>query len=272
MTDTIRLNAPAKINLALHVTGQRADGYHLLDSLVMFADFGDSVTVSRADEISMQVSGPLAAGVPVDQRNLCWRAAELFGEGAQIHLGKHLPHAAGIGGGSSDAAAVLNAMAQLYGARDLDDLTLGADVPVCRLARSARMSGIGEELQPLPLPELPALLVNPGVEVPTPVVFKGLASKDNPPMTTPPTGGVLDLIEWLHEQRNDLEAPAVDAAPVIATVLEDLRNLPGARLARMSGSGATCFALFETQNQAEQAGKALSLARPEWWVQPCRLS
>ncbi|MCT4557542.1 MAG: 4-(cytidine 5'-diphospho)-2-C-methyl-D-erythritol kinase [Pelagimonas sp.] len=271
MTD-VTVFAPAKVNLALHVTGQRSDGYHLLDSLVMFADFGDHIAL-RSGPMALSVTGPKAAGVPVDSKNLCWRAATLFGEEVAITLEKNLPHAAGIGGGSSDAAAVLNGMAQIFGRRDVDVLALGADVPVCQMAQAARMSGIGENLSAVPAPVMPALLVNPGVEVPTPAVFKGLQQKHNSPLQEMPASSDLsDWYDWIARQRNDLEPPAIAAQPPIGQVLEHLRDLPDVRLARMSGSGATCFALFDTPEQAASAGRALAHAHPDWWIRGVSLS
>jgi len=262
--------APAKINLTLHVTGQRADGYHLLDSLVVFADVGDQLTC-RLGEMSLAVSGPMAQGVPVGPSNLVFRAAELMGAQATITLEKHLPAAAGIGGGSSDAAAALRLLADLTGRAVPDQgLSLGADVPVCMLARAGFMRGIGEEVTPVDLSPLHAVLVNPGVPVPTGAVFGGLASKDNAPMEALPTGISADqLLAWLSRQRNDLEAPAIAAQPVIADVLQTLRE-SGAGLARMSGSGATCFGLYPDSKKAAHA--ALALARPGWWVQATVLS
>lgn len=262
--------APAKINLTLHVTGQRADGYHLLDSLVVFAGVGDHLRVTPAARMALRVSGPRAAGVPEDARNLCWRAAEAFGAPVAIALEKHLPAAAGIGGGSSDAAAVLRAMARAFGRGFQGDaLALGADVPVCLWGRSARMAGIGETVTPLALPRLQAVLVNPGIEVPTPVVFRGLRCKANPPMAALPAPEA--LIPWLAAQRNDLEPPALEAAPEIGAVLAALRDR-GAALARMSGSGATCFGLFESQAAAREAAEQLQRAQPGWWVVATELS
>ncbi|MBL6427421.1 MAG: 4-(cytidine 5'-diphospho)-2-C-methyl-D-erythritol kinase [Maritimibacter sp.] len=269
--------APAKVNLTLHVTGQRKDGYHLLDSLVAFADVGDRVSVMAADELSLDVTGPMSDGVPTDARNLVWRAAELFDQPVAITLSKHLPPASGIGGGSSDAAATLLAMSDLTGERTLPEgaAQLGADVRVCLTRQAARMSGIGEIVEPVgPLPQLHAVLANPRVEVPTPAVFKALASKTNAPMPRklPKWQGTKQLIDWLAAQRNDLEDPAMQVAPVIVDVLAALTTLPDARLARMSGSGATCFALFASREAANGAAAALAELHPDWWVVPATLT
>lgn len=267
--------APAKINLTLHVTGQRADGYHLLDSLVSFADIGDRILVSPSPETRLTVTGPMAAGVPVDASNLVLRAAALIGVQADIHLEKHLPVAAGIGGGSSDAAATLRALAEMAGGAVPADVTvLGADVPVCLRAEAARMSGIGEVVAPVAgLPELQAVLVNPRVAVSTPDVFARLAQKDNAPMTAglPDWRDAAALTGWLAAQRNDLEAPAQALQPQIGAVLAALRRVPGCQLARMSGSGATCFGLFNGRRAATAAAVALAEAHPGWWVRAVRL-
>lgn len=264
--------APAKINLALHVTGQRADGYHLLDSLVVFADLGDRLTFDADDgPLRLDVTGPMAAGVPTDDGNLVMRAARAAGvTTGHITLDKHLPAAAGIGGGSSDAAAILR---RLGHAPTDDGLSLGADVPVCLRARATRMTGIGEALEDVPgLPPLPAVLVNPRVAVPTGPVFQGLASKINPPMDALPDRPDLSaLIGWAAAQRNDLEPPALSLQPVIGDVLDALRSA-GAMLARMSGSGATCFGLFADGRQADIAADTIAAAHPGWWVRACRLT
>jgi len=266
----IEVFAPAKVNLALHVTGRRADGYHLLDSLVAFAPVGDRLRLEPAAGMALRVSGPEGAGVPEGPENLVLRAAALLppGQGAAISLEKHLPPASGIGGGSSDAAAALRGLAFLRGvavpAAGLE--RLGADVPMCLTPAPARTRGIGEELSPVSLPPLPALLVNPRVEVPTPAVFRALACRENPPLPDLPAfADAPACIDWLAQMRNDLEAPAIAIAPVIAEVLDLLAALPGCRLARMSGSGATCFALFATHAEAEVAKAQLRAMRPDWW-------
>ena len=267
--------APAKINLTLHVTGQREDGYHLLDSLVVFADIGDRITVMPSGTLSLFVTGPMAAGVPVDGRNLVLKAAQMMGVGAEIHLEKHLPAAAGIGGGSSDAAATLRALVEMTGRGvPRDVLALGADVPVCMLARAARMAGIGEIALPVVgLPDLFAVLVNPRVAISTPEVFKRLACKDNARMGPTPTqwDGAAGLCDWLAHQRNDLQAPAVALEPVIGRVLDALSLLPGCLLSRMSGSGATCYALFGNRDEAEGAAGVMRAAHGDWWVRAAQL-
>ena len=268
--------APAKVNLALHVTGRRADGYHLLDSVVVFAAAGDWLTIAPAERLSLRVSGPRAAGVPDDGRNLIWQAAELLGPGlgAAITLDKHLPAAGGIGGGSADAAAALFGLATLWG-RPLPDagavLSLGADVPVCVFGQPARMAGIGEDITPLPpLPPLWLVLVNAGVAVPTGPVFKALASADNPPLPIiPPQGwpNATGLAQWLGQTRNDLEGPACTLVPQITEVIGAIAVQKGCLLARMSGSGGTCFGLFATAQSAREAAAALRAQSPVWWVQ-----
>jgi 4-diphosphocytidyl-2-C-methyl-D-erythritol kinase len=256
--------APAKINLTLHVTGQRDDGYHLLDSLVVFADMGDRLTCKLGED-RLTVDGPMGQGVPLGPDNLVRRAAALMGVEAAIHLEKHLPAAAGIGGGSSDAACVLRMLRELTGKEVPDQgLGLGADVPVCMVARAAFMRGIGEDVTAVDLPSLHAVLVNPRVAVPTGAVFSGLFSKVNPAMPPLPDGlPAADLIQWIAAQRNDLEPPAITAQPVISDVLAALRQT-GAQLARMSGSGATCFGLYPDAKRAADA--AQSLQHSGWWV------
>lgn len=267
--------APAKINLALHVTGQRPDGYHLLDSLVAFADVGDRVSACPAARTSLHVTGPMAAGVPVGAENAVLRAAALIGVAADITLDKHLPAAAGIGGGSSDAAAALRALARLAGvALPADVLALGADVPVCLLAGAARMRGIGEAVEPVDgLPPLDAVLVNPRVPVATPGVFARLDRRENAgmPETLPRWRDGAECARWLATQRNDLEAPAQALCPGIGAVLESLRASGGCMLARMSGSGATCFGLCPDAATARAEAARIAAARPDWWVVATRL-
>lgn len=256
--------APAKLNLALHVTGRRADGYHLLDSLVAFAAVGDEVALTPGP-LALQIDGPFAAGLGTGEDNLCLRAARMVGGQAQIRLTKNLPVASGIGGGSADAAAVLRALTRMGHGLPPAPERLGADVPVCLASRPARMEGVGEMVTLLPpLPPLHLVLVNPGVAVATPAVFAALARKDNPPLPQLPRfAGAPDLIAWLGQTRNDLEAPAIALAPQVREVLDALRA-QGAGVARMSGSGATCFGIFATAGAA--AGAAAALGRPGWWT------
>lgn len=281
--------APAKVNLSLHVTGQRADGYHLLDTLVAFAPFGDTLHLTGAADLTLSVDGPEASGVPTDRSNLVMRAASAIctamnaPEQGALQLIKRLPPASGIGGGSSDAAAALRAMAALrswsvdgssggallFGDGCRFDLTaLGADVPMCFDAGPARVRGIGEDVTRVTLPPLPALLVNPRVAVSTPQIFKALPVKDNSPMPKdiPAVADTAQCIDWLALQRNDLEAPARTLAPEITEVLDELRALKGCRLARMSGSGATCFALFETMAEAQAALAKMQSDHADWWA------
>lgn len=270
---TISETAPAKVNLSLHVTGRRADGYHLLDSVVVFADISDRIDLRKADVTTLTVTGPLADGVPTDASNLVMQAAALFGAHCPTHitLHKHLPAAAGIGGGSADAAATLRAMAQLWD-EPLPDmpsqLALGADVPVCVAGRSFRMQGIGDRLTALPrLPELGIVLANPMQGVPTGPVFTALTGVDNDGLPAAPQSWDRPTVfEWLAMQRNDLQAPAIQICPAVQDVLDALNDARPA-LARMSGSGGTCFALFENRTQAESAASVIAKDHPNWWVQ-----
>jgi 4-diphosphocytidyl-2-C-methyl-D-erythritol kinase len=282
----VRRAAPAKLNLYLHVLGRREDGYHLLDSLVAFADVGDVVTARPAAKLSLAVEGPFAPALAGDTTgNLVWRAAMMLAERASrspavaITLQKNLPVASGIGGGSSDAAATLMALAELW---DLDLLasrfaglaaSLGADVPVCLYGRAAWLGGIGEALAPAPaLPPVSVVLANPGVAVATPAVFKarrGAFSAAARVETSPPDA--MALADLLATRRNDLTDAAISVAPVIAEVLAALGSVEGALLARMCGSGATCYALFADDAAARAAAARLDAAHPDWWVTAARL-
>jgi len=263
----VRVLAPAKVNLCLHVTGRRADGYHLLDGLVAFAPVADELVLADAPAPGLTVDGPQADGVPSDSTNLVLRAAALVAPArpVAIRLTKHLPSAAGVGGGSSDAAAVARAL----GATDPGRLrVLGADVPMCLAPRPWRTRGTGEHLTPAALPPLPAVLVNPRVAVPTAPVFAGLARRNNPPLPDrlPALPDAATAIAWFADQRNDLEAPARAVAPVIGTALAALAATQGCGLARMSGSGATCFGLYATDTDATAAAQILRAAHPDWWI------
>jgi 4-diphosphocytidyl-2-C-methyl-D-erythritol kinase len=263
--------APAKVNLALHVTGRRADGYHLLDSLVVFPRVGDRLRAEPSRELSLSVEGRFAACLDRGD-NLVLRAARLLapGRGAALTLDKRLPVASGIGGGSADAAAALRLLGRLWGVPlppTAALLGLGADVPVCLAGVASRMRGIGEALEPVALPAFWLVLANPGVPVATGAVFAALAGRFGPPLPHPPAfADAAALAGWLAARRNDLEAPAAALAPAIAGTLAALAAQPGCLLARMSGSGATCFGLFATAAEAEAAADALGRARPRWWV------
>lgn len=277
-SDCAEVFAPAKINLTLHVTGRRDDGYHTLDSLVMFADIGDRVTVCRADNSALEMTGPMAENTPTGDDNLVLRAARMIGVDAHITLEKTLPVAAGIGGGSSDAAATLRALSELSGKPIPGNiLPLGADAPVCCVAPSgaARMQGAGEKVTPVSgLPELHAVLVNPNIPVMTTEVFERLTKRDNAPMPdTIPTGtDAATFIEWLKDQRNDLQDPAIACEPVIEQVFSTLEVTPGCMLTRMSGSGGTCFGLYADAETAASAAGRLQESHPGWWVAATRLN
>ena len=270
----IREPAPAKVNLALHVRRRRADGYHDLETVFAFARDGDAVEVELAEEDDFGVTGPFAEALAGEGDNLVLRAARAFGEryapdaAHAITLDKHLPVASGVGGGSADAAATLRALAHLHRIEDMGGLReiargLGADVPACLLGRTCFGTGKGDELVALPpLGGVPALLVNPRVAVTTGPVFAGWDGVDR---------GALDPADW-RGGRNDLEAPARSLAPAIGDVLEVLGRQPGATLARMSGSGATCFALFDGPASRDAAAEAIAGDRPGWWVMATALA
>jgi 4-diphosphocytidyl-2-C-methyl-D-erythritol kinase len=272
--------APAKINLSLHVVGKRVDGYHLLDSLVAFADIGDAILAAPNDLLSMAVDGPFAPALLEEPDNLVLRAARALAaalgtdEGAKIRLTKNLPVASGIGGGSSDAAATIRALGKLWGGLPdrarLEELAyaLGADTIVCLDAGPAWMSGTGEIVEPAgALPEAGLLLVNPGVAVPTPLVFRARTGPFSKPCRFAMPADAAGLARALAAATNDLAEPARRLTPVIGEVLAALESLPGALVSRMSGSGATCFALFADRKAAASAAKALKAKAPAgWWV------
>jgi len=280
----ISVAAPAKINLALHVAGRRGDGYHLIDTLAVFTRFGDRLDIAPADADSLTVTGRYAADTPADESNLVLRArdalrARLRGDAraVAITLEKNLPVASGIGGGSSDAAAALSGLAQAWaadiGGRDLVaiGLSLGADLPMCLAARPLVARGVGDELTMLPdFPALGLVLVNPGVAVSTADVFGALTSRENaalPPL--PPRIDFHSLRNWLETTRNDLQQPAQALRPEIGAALKAL-DRAGSGFSRMSGSGATCFGLFETGNVAKRAAAAIRARQPGWFVAATR--
>ena len=273
--------APAKINLALAVTGRRADGYHLLDSLVTFTAFGDRIGLSPADEERFTLSGRFSDTLAAEGDNLVIRARDRLraalmqsGQAAppvHIHLEKNLPLASGIGGGSADAAATLRGLLSLWRADlprqalDAIALGLGADVPMCLAGRPLIARGIGEEITPLALPALPIVLANPLVGVSTPAVFKALASRHNPSLALDPA----DWLETIARLRNDLEPPARALCPEIAATADALAATD-ARVVRMSGSGATCFALYTSEEAAEAAAAMLAKRHPRWFLAATR--
>lgn len=278
--------APAKINLALAVTGLRPDGYHLIDTIAVFADIGDTIDAEPADTLLLAVEGPFAAGLADTTANLVLKAARalrsaaetdgLAVPGARLRLTKRLPVASGIGGGSADAAATLRALNRLW---DLNwdaarlaalGATIGADVPMCMYGRPLRARGIGERVELLAdFPALHLVLVNPGVGVSTAEVFTHLAGKTSEPLPELPRPcGTDDVVGLLETTANALEAPAATVAPIMAEVLAALRASPGCRLARMSGSGATCFGIFPQAGIARSAAAGLAGNRSGWWVEP----
>jgi 4-diphosphocytidyl-2-C-methyl-D-erythritol kinase len=284
----IAVFAPAKINLWLHLLGRRADGYHLLDSLIAFADLGDEVAAAPADRLSLTVEGPFAAALPAADDNLVLRAARLLAAetgttaGARLVLTKRLPVASGIGGGSADAAAALKALTRLWrlgldaGRLAALALRLGADVPVCLGGRPAFVGGIGEAIARAPLPPAPLLLVNPGAALATAAVFRartdsGAAFGAAAPRWSSAPADPAALAARLAGTSNDLTDAACTLVPAVRDVLDALAALPGCLLARMSGSGATCFGLFASKPAVEAAAAALSAAHPGWWIAPTAL-
>ena len=281
-SETIKVEAAAKINLYLHVVGRRANGYHELDSLIAFTDVFDTLTLTPADELSLEIAGTFASSLPASEKNLVLRAARALGEAAgvdplaRITLYKELPVAAGLGSGSADAAAALRGLAQLWGVDptsvDLKEvgLGLGTDIPACLVSDTVHVGGVGEILQPGPkLPKAGIVLVNPGVTLATPSVFEARRGGFSPemPMMKPPRS-FADFVQELEDRSNDLTEPALRLAPVVREVLAALEDAPGCRLARLSGSGATCFGLFDNPAAAEEAAATLNI--DEWWVRATR--
>ncbi|HWK46828.1 MAG TPA: 4-(cytidine 5'-diphospho)-2-C-methyl-D-erythritol kinase [Stellaceae bacterium] len=288
MTWPIERAAPAKVNLTLAVVGRRPDGYHLLDSLVGFTEAGDTIAVAPAETLSLSIDGPFGITLAGDvAENLVMRAARALADaagirtGAAIRLTKRLPIASGIGGGSSDAAATLRALARLWrldlepGALARIGLALGADIPVCLAGHPARLSGIGDRVEPGPdLPPAPLLLVNPGIGLPTPRVFAARRGAFSPPGPDhwPALPDAAALAAALAPLPNDLTKAAIGLLPPIASILDALAAAPGCLLARMSGSGATCFGLFTDTASLAAAATRLAAAHPSWWVEPTRLA
>ncbi|TWI04107.1 4-(cytidine 5'-diphospho)-2-C-methyl-D-erythritol kinase [Bradyrhizobium daqingense] len=285
----------AKVNLSLRVVGRRADGYHDLESVVAFADCADRLTLEPGGELKLTTTGPLAAACGDTADNLVIKAARLLAEAVPglklgaFALDKVLPVAAGIGGGSADAAAALRLLARLNDL-PLDDprikkvaLATGADVPVCLVSRACDMTGVGEQLLPLALPSMPCVMVNPRLPVATQDVFKALGLRNGELLVGvtdviraaawPEEGrSIADWIEVLETVGNDLEAPAMRIEPVIGDVLQALRDSGGVKLARMSGSGATCFAIYSVPADAHAAAERIRRDHPGWWVHAGTLS
>lgn len=276
--------AHAKINLSLRVSGRRSDGYHELRSLVVFAGACDRLTATAANELTLGLTGPFGDLLTGEADNLVLRAARALREatgvtaGAELTLEKNLPVASGIGGGSADAAAALRALMRLWGVALEEEAlaalaaSLGADVPVCLGTAPALMTGVGERIVRLAaLPPFWLVLANPGLALPTAHVFRELAA---PPLGGDPEGGALpafvtldDLAAWLRAEENDLEAPATRLAPEIGETLSALAGTVGCRLARMSGSGATCFGVYAREKEARAAQQVLAAAHPDWWIE-----
>jgi 4-diphosphocytidyl-2-C-methyl-D-erythritol kinase len=285
----------AKVNLTLRVIGRRADGYHDLESVVAFADCADRLTLEPGGELKLATTGPLAAACGEMSDNLVFKAAKLLAEAVPgltlgaFALDKVLPVAAGIGGGSADAAAALRLLARLNNL-SLDDprlrkvaLATGADVPVCLFSRACDMTGVGEQLLPLALPSMPCVMVNPRVPVATKDVFQELGLRNgellvgatdvlDAPAWPEEGGSIADWVDVLETVPNDLEAPALRIEPVIGEVLEALRDSAGVKLARMSGSGATCFAIYGAPAEAHAAAEKIRRDHPGWWVHAGTLS
>lgn len=289
MSATYRQQAPAKVNLFLHVTGKRDDGYHLLESLVCFTASGDVLSGEKRndDKITLSITGPMASGLSSEKTddNLVMRAARLLQEtyapdcGADLILDKRLPIASGIGGGSADAAAALRLLIDMWqidiAPKSLSDLalSLGADVPVCLHGKTCLMTGIGENITELPdLPDVPIVLINPGKAVSTPEIFKARADEGFSPVGAWKTDrtftSAASLADALSECGNDLTLPASGILPEICDVLNALAREEGCLMARMSGSGATCFGIYDTSEQADRAAHAIAIRNPEWWISP----
>ena len=280
--------APAKINLFLHVGNRRPDRYHALQSLIAFAEIGDRFEFTLADDIGLTISGPFAVQTPTGDGNLVIKAARAlkevtpYGPGVAIGMQKNLPVASGIGGGSADAAATLRGLNLLWGLGLCEErlleiaIGLGSDVPACVLSRPCWMEGRGERVTLTPaLPQVSAILVNPGVMLSTPEVFGALNARTGIEAMQPPQADIStlwDLVAYLNDAANDLEAPACRLRPEIDDVLDALNEEPGCVMSQMSGSGATCFGLFDSHQFAVGAAERIALDHPHWWVRATRIA
>lgn len=274
--------APAKVNLSLHITGKRADGYHLLDSMVVFTEFGDQLEITESETFSLTCSGDYGDLIASNNDNLVMKAArgmqQLDGKksGLKVQLRKLIPVSAGLGGGSADAAAVIRFLCAQWNI-DIDSsyvkelaLSLGADVPVCLSHNPQQMAGIGEMITHLPImPSLNLLLVNPKVALATADVFTAYQHQNRP--TPQAWNGKEDLISYLRSCRNDLQPAAMSICPVVQEVLSVLSSLPQCLLARMSGSGASCYGVFASEDAMHLASKQLAKEKPGWWQAPTRV-
>jgi len=265
--------ARAKVNLTLHVGASISsgnwEGYHPVESLVVFADFGDELTFEPSSTTTMNFDGPFGRGLGDEENNSIWSALNLCGAPPQeIQVNKQVPIAAGLGGGTADAAAIL----RVFDPKNtIDPIGIGADGPACHLSRTAMMEGIGEVITPQPnLEQISAILVNPGVAVSTGEIFKSMDSEPRSahPATTSRTG---DLLSRAFSGENDMQGAAIAQVPIIAEVLRVITGQNGCELARMSGSGATCFGIFRSDAQAKAAANAISAVQKDWWVRACRL-
>ena len=269
--------ASAKVNLCLQIVGQKSNGFHLLDSIVGFTEFGDHLSFKKSDGLELTTKGAFSDQIPVDKSNLILKAAELLRTinnikaGAHITLTKNLPPSAGLGGGSSDAAATIRGLSRLWDTDlpEIDDLMkIGSDLPVCIHQKTQHMKGFGEVLEEInTFPNLPILLVNPLKKVSTQTVFRMLKNKKNPPLSKYEKlfQTKKDWINWLLLQRNDLMEPAVKVEPVISEVLRLISKQISVEKVSMSGSGATCFGIFENKQDCDLAMKRVRLERPDWW-------
>jgi 4-diphosphocytidyl-2-C-methyl-D-erythritol kinase len=270
----VTAKAAAKINLFLHVGDERADRFHALQSLAVFAEAGDELEFHPSRELALTIRGPFSGVLSASDDNLVLKAARALKATARIVLTKNLPVASGIGGGSADAAAVLRTLSSMPQEALLKiAASIGSDVPVCVASRSAWMEGRGEVLAPAEgVPPMPMLLVNPGVSVATADVFRGLKTRRGTGLRRPDRfSGAEDLLQFLRTTANDLEAPALAIQPVIADVLREIEKAD-ALIARMSGSGATCFGLFGSEESASRAARTISAAHPGWWVCATRIT
>ena len=284
---SLTIATSAKVNLSLHITGKRADGYHLLDSLVAFTDIADKITVEESEEFSFSLTGPCAGILQNEPDNLCITAAQKLAQEAgrelnvSITLEKNIPMGAGLGGGSADAAATLKALADIWNLSlpksDLERIaaSLGADVPACLRSHSVHMTGIGEQLKDITLPKnIPAILIHPGTLCPTKEVYQNFSGRFSSPDNLPDKGfqETETLIDYLSAQTNDLTQAAIAVVPDIITVLDRLNEQPQIKLARMSGSGSACFGIFKNENAALKAAQSISVSCPDWWIKTCRIN